>query len=112
MTHKLSSIDLSIFDNKQNNEAEYTDYNNNQCTFDALHCNPVQRLVTALRYYEIINNHTGKNHDDTETRLNWIIGSKVSIYLRSKNEWFDGRISDIFIEQRKNKEWFYVKYQD
>ena len=42
-------------------------------------------------------------------RYLWVLGSFVSIYSRSKNKWFIGEITDIYIDDII-KEWFIVKY--
>ena len=64
----------------------------------------------ALKYYHIVNNHIYRDHNDTQIRYEWKIGSMVSIFSRSVNSWFNGQIDDIYIDSITNKEWFIVKY--
>ena len=49
-------------------------------------------------------------YDADNPRFSWELESNVSIYSRSKQQWFIGRISDIYMNTKTNKEWFIVKY--
>ena len=48
ITRKLPPIDLSVFENIQNDGP----HNNIQCTFNIWQCNSIQRIIMALRYYQ------------------------------------------------------------
>ena len=45
-----------------------------------------------------------------DSRLLLDIGFPCSIYSRSNDEWYNGIIDDIFIDQKTNEEWLIVKY--
>ena len=77
MSHRLSFIDMAIFE-------QLTDTNNKQCTFGVNECISIQRLIMALRYYQIQSNDTRNDYNDKQTRYEWDIGSKVSIFSHSK----------------------------
>ena len=49
--------------------------------------------------------------DSNNLRYLWELGSSVSIYSRSKNKWFIGEITDIYIDDI-TKKWFIVKYNE
>ena len=38
------------------------------------------------------------------------VGSRCSVYSRSKRQWFSGRIARIFVDTSTNQEWLVVKY--
>ena len=43
-----------MFEQKQNGETELIDISNNQCTFTVNKCGSIQRLIMALRYYQML----------------------------------------------------------
>lgn len=49
---------------------------------------------------------------DVKMRLLWSIHSLCSIYSRKNKKWCKGKIIDIFINEKTNKEWLTVKYND
>eukprot|EP01084_Bolivina_argentea_P098015 176182_1 len=48
--------------------------------------------------------------DEEQQRLHFNVGSACSIYSRSKQKWFVGRIVDLYVHQQTNQEWLIVKY--
>ncbi len=41
---------------------------------------------------------------------NFYIGSGCSVYSRKNKKWFDGKIINIFINQKTNQEWLVIEY--
>ena len=55
-------------------------------------------------------NNEAKGIDDTKARCEWQERSVLSIYSRSRGLWSIGEITEIYIDNATNKEWFIVKY--
>eukprot|EP01084_Bolivina_argentea_P279750 478297_1 len=47
---------------------------------------------------------------DVKLRLEWDINSFCSIFARSKQEWCKGEIYKIYQDNKTNKEWLTIKY--
>lgn len=50
------------------------------------------------------------NKAEDAIRYSWAVGSSLSIYSRSKDTWFQGEITKIYVDSTTNKEWLMVKY--
>eukprot|EP01084_Bolivina_argentea_P169743 294218_1 len=48
--------------------------------------------------------------DFYDERFLWKSGSPCSIYSRSNEQWYKGKISSVFIDKHTHKEWFIVRY--
>eukprot|EP01084_Bolivina_argentea_P069791 126925_1 len=66
----------------------------------------IKELLALGESEEEIN----KGLNNVNLRLSWNINSLCLIYSRKNKHWFAGKIIDIFIHQKTNKEWLMIAY--
>lgn len=71
----------------------------------------LNELVTDL----VLQNHTKSDVlnaiRDIDLRFSWGTGAQCRVFSRKLQQWTDGEIIDIVMDDTTNKEWFTVKYQ-
>ena len=78
-------------------------------------------VATFSSLNELINDLVSDNHkkdeilkaiQDIDLRFAWQCGSQCRVFSRKLQQWTDGEIIDIVIDNTTNKEWLTVKYKN
>ena len=110
----LPGVVNDIFiDPNTNQEWLIVKYGNNKSKRIQRLCNDLQADYNDLfdPYMDApYNDDNEMKYEINDARMLLDIGSPCEIYSRSKNKWYNGTISDIFIDRKTNQEWLVIKY--